>query len=116
MIRTTNGWWTVQWLGADNDIAPWNNAERINDNGDGTYFIEVTFGDDPIVETLDEKHLLFTGSGYTPLKLYFGDTNSIQGVKTVNVNNGVVYNLRGQKVDSSYKGVVIVNGKKMLQK
>ena len=116
MIRTTNGWWTVQWLGADNDIAPWNNAERINDNGDGTYFIEVTFGDDPIVETLDEKHLLFTGSGYTPLKLYFGDSNSIQGVKTVNVNNGVVYNLRGQKVDSSYKGVVIVNGKKMLQK
>ena len=70
-IRVTNGWWDTQWLGKDNDIAPWNMAERIIDNGDGTYYIEVNFGDDPIVGTLDEKHLLFTGDGYTPLKLYF---------------------------------------------
>ena len=70
-IRVTNGWWDVQWMGADNDIAPWNMAERIIDNGDGTFYIEVNFGDDPLVETLDQKHLLFTGSGYTPKKLYF---------------------------------------------
>ena len=70
-IRVTTGWWSVQWLGADNDIAPWNMAERIIDNGDGTYYIEVNFGDDPIVEQLDVQHLLFTGSGYTPLKIYF---------------------------------------------
>ena len=70
-IRVTTGWWSTQWLGADNDIAPWNMAERIIDNGDGTYYIEVNFGDDPIVGSLDAEHLLFTGSGYTPLKLYF---------------------------------------------
>ena len=70
-IRVTTGWWSVQWMGADNDIAPWNMAERIIDNGDGTFYIEVKFGDDPIVDALDEQHLLFTGSGYTPLKLYF---------------------------------------------
>ncbi len=70
-IRVTTGWWSVQWLGADNDIAPWNMAERIIDNGDGTYYIEINFGDDPIVASLDEQHLLFTGAGYTPLKLYF---------------------------------------------
>ena len=29
---------------------------------------------------------------------------------------GVMYNLAGQKVDKSYKGVVIMNGKKMIQK
>jgi hypothetical protein len=29
---------------------------------------------------------------------------------------GVAYNLRGQKVDASYKGIVIVNGKKYLRK
>ena len=29
---------------------------------------------------------------------------------------GVMYNLAGQKVDKSYKGVVIMNGKKMVQK
>ena len=30
--------------------------------------------------------------------------------------DGTVYNLRGQKVDSSYKGIVIKNGKKLIQK
>lgn len=72
-IRVTNGWWDCQWMGADNDIAPWNMAERIIDNGDGTFYIEVNFSDDPIVETLDKKHLLFTGNGYTPLKLYYNE-------------------------------------------
>ena len=69
-IRVTNGWWDTQWMGKDNDIAPWNMEDRIIDNGDGTYYIEINFGDDPIVGTLDEKHLLFTGSGYMPLELY----------------------------------------------
>ena len=70
-IRITNGWWDTQWMGADNDISPNNMAERMVDNGDGTFFIEINFGDDPIVGTLDEKHLLFTGSGYSLLKLYY---------------------------------------------
>ena len=70
-IRITNGWWDTQWQGADNDFSPENMAERIIDNGDGTFSIEINFGDDPIVGTLDEKHLLFTGSGYTLLKLFF---------------------------------------------
>ncbi len=39
--------------------------------GDGTFYIEINFGDDPIVGTLDDKHLLFTGSGYTLLELYY---------------------------------------------
>ena len=72
-IRVTNGWWDVQWMGADQDIAPWNLSEMINDNGDGTYYIKISFGSDPIVGTLDQKHLLLTGNGYTPLKLYFKD-------------------------------------------
>jgi hypothetical protein len=72
-IRVTTGWWSVQWLGQDNDIAPWNMADRIIDNGDGTYYIEVNFDGDPIVDQLDAQHLLFTGSGYTPLEIYFID-------------------------------------------
>jgi hypothetical protein len=46
-------------------------AERIIDNGDGTYYIEINFGDDPIVASLDEQHLLFTGAGYTLQEIYF---------------------------------------------
>ena len=70
-IRITNGWWDTQWLGKDNDFSPNNMADQIIDNGDGTYSILINFGDDPLVGTLDEKHLLFTGSGYLPLELYF---------------------------------------------
>ena len=71
-IRVTTGWWSVQWLGGDNDIAPWNMAERIIDNEDGTFHIVVDFSEDPaILDSLDAQHLLFTGNGYTPLKLYF---------------------------------------------
>jgi predicted RNA-binding protein with PUA-like domain len=70
-IRITNGWWDTQWMGADNDISPNNMADRMVDNGDGTFYIEINFGDDPIVGTLDEKHLLFTGAGYTLLELYY---------------------------------------------
>ena len=71
-IRVTTGWWGTQWLGKDNDIAPWNMAERIIDNSDGTFSILVDFSEDPeILETIDAQHLLFTGSGFTPLKLYF---------------------------------------------
>ena len=51
-VRVTTGWWGTQWLGKDNDIAPWNMADRI-------------------LETIDAQHLLFTGNGYTPLELYF---------------------------------------------
>lgn len=43
------------------------------------------------------------------------DANSIQEVVKV-ISNGAIYNLSGQKVDENYKGVVIKNGKKMLQK
>jgi hypothetical protein len=31
-------------------------------------------------------------------------------------DNATIYNLAGQKVDNSYKGLIIKNGKKMLQK
>lgn len=91
-IRITNGWWDTQWQGADNDFSPNNMADRMIDNGDGTFYIEIKFGDDPLVGTLDEKHLLFTGSGYTLLELYFqeevwvgGDTPSEYDIKTFTV-------------------------------
>jgi hypothetical protein len=41
-----------------------------------------------------------------------------QGIKTVNsmVRNGVVYNLAGQKVNASYKGIIVKEGKKLVVK
>lgn len=42
--------------------------------------------------------------------------SGIQVVKTVKSGNGFIYNLAGQRVDANYKGVVIKNGQKMIQK
>jgi hypothetical protein len=41
---------------------------------------------------------------------------AIQNVKTAAKNNGAIFNLAGQKVNAAYKGVVIKDGKKYIQK
>ena len=66
-MRITTGWWSTTWTGADIDP----NTGVYVDNGDGTMTLEINFAGDPILDVLDEQHLLFTGGGYTPLKLYY---------------------------------------------
>lgn len=102
-IRVTTGWWSVQWLGADNDIAPWNMSERIMDNGDGLYYIEVNFDGDPIVDALDDQHLLFTGSGYTPMELYFEEEVWVDGPGDVEVKD-IVWSNGGTLGDINWSG------------
>ena len=74
-MRITTGWWSTTWTG--DDIMTGN--ERIIDNGDGTYYIEINFEGDPILDVLDAQHLLLTGSGYTPLELYFEEDVWVDG-------------------------------------
>lgn len=45
-----------------------------------------------------------------------GHFAGISDITVDNTQNGRIYNLNGQQVDKSYKGIVIKNGKKMLQK
>ena len=49
---------------------------------------------------------------------FISDEEETDGIKAVStkVENGVRYNLAGQKVGADYKGIVIVNGKKYLNK
>ena len=69
-IRATTGWWSFDGDGAY-DIHT--GDERIIDNGDGTFSLAYTISEEPlksgIYDLIDDQHLLFTGSGYTPLKL-----------------------------------------------
>ena len=44
------------------------------------------------------------------------DATAIKGVKKAAAEAGAIYNLSGQKVNASYKGVVIKEGKKYIQK
>ena len=43
-------------------------------------------------------------------------SDAINTVAVKAVNNGIMYNLAGQRVGENYKGVVIMNGKKMIKK
>ncbi len=66
-LRITTGWWSTTFTGADIGKGD----ERLVLAGDGTFTLEMVLAGDPIVGEMDEKHLLFTGEGYTPLELYF---------------------------------------------
>lgn len=54
-------------------------------------------------------------SGARGLAFDFGGTTAIQGVETQNGKAGKVYNLQGQQVGDNYRGIVIVNGKKVIK-
>ena len=69
-MRIVTGWWNYQWPdGSEVDITTGN--ERIINNDDGTYYIKIDLKGYEIVDNMDKEHFLFTGSGYTPLKLFF---------------------------------------------
>jgi hypothetical protein len=59
-----------------------------------------------------------TDAVYQLYLISFTKTADPSGINVVKANqqNGAIYNVAGQKVTSSYKGLVIVNGKKMIQK
>lgn len=44
------------------------------------------------------------------------NTTDIQSIKVAKSTNNTIYNLAGQKVNTSYKGIVIRNGKKVVTK
>lgn len=50
------------------------------------------------------------------LKVVEGTATGISIVKTQKTQNNAIYNLAGQKVGTDYKGIVIVNGRKFMQK
>ena len=70
----------------------------------------------------NDAHILFQcGAFVGTIKIYKVELYEVAGTGINNVNaakaeNAVRYNLAGQKVSNDYKGVVIENGKKMLNK
>ena len=52
---------------------------------------------------------------FNTLVITRGGSTGINSVKT-DAENGAIYNLGGQQVNEAYKGVVVKNGKKMIQK
>ena len=57
-----------------------------------------------------------SASGVRVIWLDEEDATAIKNVKAAKAENGAIYNLAGQKVNAAYKGVVIKDGKKYIQK
>ena len=57
--------------------------------------------------------------GDTDMDAYYaesGEETGINAIKTTQNSNAAIYNLAGQKVSNDFKGIVIQNGRKMIQK
>ena len=85
-------------------------------NGVGFYYDNVTQDNGASAYCNQYKAVLAvpTGSG-APSFFTFDDATAINGISSVKAS-GVRYNLNGQAVGENYKGIVIVNGKKMFNK
>jgi hypothetical protein len=76
----------------------------VNEDGDFVFGFEIA---DPTFNWIAIKNVTID---------YDDDPTAINGVATVRYENGAVYNLNGQKVNSLKKGLYIVNGKKVVIK
>ena len=125
--ETTEKWWQFKTIFADTQEALSSNKDELNEydcatvaSGSTSYKIVLNAED---IEKLKVKGL-FVNCHYNIVTA----VNLIQPVKnpSTGINNALlvapvaknakVYNLAGQQVSASYKGVVIKNGKKYVQK
>ena len=87
------------------DMVVWNNPDSGIDFSDG--------------KTVQTKLAVSQSGWYYIYNITLGTEETLAGispVKAVKVDNGYIYNLSGQRVDASYKGLVIKNGQKLIQK
>ena len=99
-IRVTTGWWSTTWTGED--IQPGN--ERLTQLGDGTYTLAVNFAGDPILDLLDDQHMLFTGGGFTVNEIYFEEEVWVDGPGDQEVKNPIWTN-GGSLGEVSWNGI-----------
>ncbi len=107
-----------------NDEETWvniyNNGEDIDEDGEtpntNTYVVAADNAGSKVIRLARSKastNIFITKFVITRTA---DDTNAVESVKTFVVADGAVYNLRGQRVDATYKGIVVSNGKKFYQK
>lgn len=62
-------------------------------------------------------YIVLNGASAAKYSICFGDeATGIHTIEAASAANAAMYNLAGQRVDKAYKGIVIVNGKKYLNK
>ena len=63
-----------------------------------------------------QAYLQWTATAGSRLRLSFGESTGISTIEAETTNDGVIYNLRGQRVENPTKGLYIINGKKVVIK
>lgn len=125
-VELTNGHWdgmldryAAKDLGPEPDGSP--RHYTIVDQSLG--YFEYTIDQDFLTKATTTQYwggaFLLNGDGnmtVTKVTLVQGGATGIATVKTVKAKSNVIYNLAGQRVDANYKGVVIMNGKKIILK
>lgn len=77
-------------------------------------FAQVKFGQDIPAK---KGYIVLNGASAAKYSICFGDeATGIHTIEAASAANATMYNLAGQRVDKAYKGIVIVNGKKYLNK
>ena len=97
------------------DLASGNYPYVLAKNGDGACFKQWTGA----MSTLDGRVVLILNEPIpdgSPALSLDGTTTAIETVEKSTVENGVYYNLSGQRVTQPTKGLYIVNGKKVIMK
>lgn len=97
------------------DWSDWTDFQNaINKDNEGYFEAPVT---EETIAELQSKGLRFQGVGFTLTKVeLISDASAINSVKKAANADDAIYNIAGQKVNASYKGLVIKNGKKYIQK
>jgi hypothetical protein len=91
-------------LGVEGNTEPVTNTYEVPEEAFGSTWFKMT------------RSQSATNLFITKLVIVSGESTGIAEIKQVNVENGFIYNLAGQRVDDSYKGLVIRNGQKFVQK
>ena len=74
-VRITTGWWSVDYGGKE-----YNCAEIAEADADGLMSIELQINSNAeFCEAIDPQHLLFTGSDYTPMGIYYLEAEWVDG-------------------------------------
>lgn len=115
---------TVGLLQEDGKLTGFNSAEKysstykITDNADETTTLANTnntcYGDFIYGETQDQSGMYNCID--QSITILYEEVSGINAVKANVANNAAVYNLAGQKVGKDFKGLVIKDGKKFIQK
>lgn len=99
-------------------VATWGDLEALQNviDRDGDGYFQAAINEEALAE-IQANGLRFQGLGFTITTVELIDAAT--GISTAvapKTQNGVRYNLAGQKVSANYKGIVIQNGKKIVVK